>query len=201
MRGNPGFLLICSRQPAHDEFVSERNIVYFDLETQKSFQQVGGHSNVHKLRVSVAVTYSTRASQYMIYTEPDIDDLIRELSRADLVVGFNLMGFDYKVLTPYTVMDPAQWPTLDILKDVELALGRRVGLDALAAATLGVGKSADGAQALRWFKEGKLREIAHYCCVDVKVTRLLHEFGRQNGFLRYLDKDTGKPMTFAVNWA
>ena len=174
--------------------------MYFDLETQKSFQQVGGHANVHKLRISVAVTYSTAIGEYRIYLEEDVDALIAELSRAELIVGFNLIGFDYRVLTPYTVIDPGIWPTLDMMKDVETALGRRISLDAIASATLGVGKSADGAQALKWFKEGKLHEIAHYCCVDVKVTRLVHEFGRDHGFLRYVDRDTGRVMSFAVNW-
>jgi DEAD/DEAH box helicase domain-containing protein len=177
-----------------------KNIIYFDLETQKSFQQVGGHARADKLRISLAVTYSTAASAYRIYLEEDADALIAELSRADLIVGYNLLDFDYRVLTPYTILDPAQWPTLDMMKDVEQALGRRIGLDAIASATLGIGKSADGRQALEWFKEGKLMEIAHYCCVDVKVTRLIHQYGCQHGHLHYHDRNTGQTLSFAVNW-
>jgi DEAD/DEAH box helicase domain-containing protein len=32
-------------------------------------------------------------------------------------------------------------------------------------------------QAIRWFKDGKLTEIAEYCCYDVKITKLVHEYG------------------------
>ncbi len=180
--------------------VSSKNIVYFDLETQKSFQQVGGHAHADKLRVSLAVTYSTITSAYQIYLEQDVDELIKELSRADLIVGYNVLDFDYRVLAPYTILDLTQWPTLDIMKEVERAIGRRIGLDAIAEATLGFGKIADGRKALEWFKEGKWLDIAHYCCIDVKVTRLIHEYGHQHGHLHYQDRATGKILSFSVNW-
>ena len=38
-----------------------KNIVYFDLETQKSAEEVGGWGNISKMGMSVGVTYSTRA--------------------------------------------------------------------------------------------------------------------------------------------
>ena len=38
-----------------------KNIVYFDLETQKSADEVGGWGNISKMGMSVGVTYSTRA--------------------------------------------------------------------------------------------------------------------------------------------
>ena len=79
-----------------------KNIVYFDLETQKSADEVGGWNRVRDMRMSVGVTYSTARGDYKIYTESQVEDLIRELMRADLVVGFNNLRFDYEVLHGYT---------------------------------------------------------------------------------------------------
>ncbi len=75
-----------------------KNIVYFDLETQKSADEVGGWNNISKMGMSVGVTYSTARGEYRIYGENQVTDLINELQRADLVVGFNNLRFDYEVL-------------------------------------------------------------------------------------------------------
>ena len=66
-----------------------KNVVYFDLETQKSADEVGGWGKIRDMRMSVGVTYSTTRGGYRIYSEKQVDDLIEELRRADLVVGFN----------------------------------------------------------------------------------------------------------------
>ncbi len=64
-----------------------KNIVVFDLETRRSFQEVGGRHNIPRLGLSVAVTYSTADSEYQHYTEETVAELIEELKAADLVVG------------------------------------------------------------------------------------------------------------------
>ena len=68
-----------------------------------------------------------------------------------------------------------------------------------ATATFGVEKTAEGLQAIRWFNEGRLVEIAEYCCYDVKITKLVHEFGTQQRQLHYTNR-FGKKMTVAVKW-
>ena len=64
-----------------------KNIVYFDLETQKSAEEVGGWTNVSKMGMSVGVTYSTARGGYCIYGERQVNELITELQRADLIVA------------------------------------------------------------------------------------------------------------------
>ncbi|MFN7139086.1 MAG: ribonuclease H-like domain-containing protein [Limisphaerales bacterium] len=155
-----------------------KNIVYFDLETQKSAEEVGGWDKIRDMRMSVGVTYSTARGGYRIYQEKEVNELMEELRRADLVVGFNQKRFDYEVLTGYNpFFDPEQIPTLDMLVDIYCKLERRVSLDSIATATFGVEKTSEGLQAIRWFKEGKLMEIAEYCCFDVKITKMVHEYG------------------------
>jgi len=166
-----------------------RDIVYFDLETQRTANDAGGWSKKSEMGMSLGVTYSTKLGEYRIYSESRVNELVDQLIRADLVVGFNVINFDYAVLMAYTAYDlPHLCPTLDMLVEIEKKLGHRLGLDAVASASLGVGKTGDGLDAIRWWREGKLLEIAEYCCFDVKCTKLVHEFGLTNKRLFYDDR-------------
>lgn len=176
-----------------------KNIVYFDLETQKSADEVGGWGNIREMRMSVGVTFATGRGDYRIYGEPQVNDLLADLQRADLVVGFNNLRFDYEVLHYYTVLDLTQIPTLDMLVEIQKKLPHRLSLDSIATATLGVEKTAEGLQAIQWFREGRLLEIAEYCCYDVKITRLVHEYGSRHKQLFYTDR-TGRKLTVPVSW-
>ncbi len=178
-----------------------RNIVYFDLETQKSAEEVGGWNNIRDMRMSVGVTYSTAPSEYKIYRESQVNALIEELRRADLVVGFNNLRFDYEVLAGHNALfDAGQIQSLDMLVELQKSLPHRLSLDSIAQATLGVEKTSEGMQAIRWYREGKLLEIAEYCCYDVKITRLIHEYGAAHKRLHYTNK-YGKKLSVAVNWS
>ena len=176
-----------------------KNIVYFDLETQKSADDVGGWNKIRDMRMSVGVTYSTARGGYKIYGEKQVDDLLTELQRADLVVGFNNLRFDYEVLHGYTVMDLTQLPTLDMLIELQKTLNHRLSLDSIAQATLGAEKTAEGLQAIRWFREGKMLEVAEYCCFDVKITKLVHEYGAAKKQLFYNNRFGGK-LSVPVTW-
>jgi DEAD/DEAH box helicase domain-containing protein len=175
------------------------NIVYFDLETQKSADDVGGWGNKMKMGFSFGVTYSTRDQRFRPYEEEDIPALVHELSTADQVVGFNIINFDYTVLNGYTKFDFSTIPTFDLLADLYAKLGFRVGLNNLAQATLQSAKSADGLQAIDWFREGAFGKIAIYCRQDVVVTRDLHQFGCKHKFVYYLNA-AKKPVKIAVDW-
>jgi uncharacterized protein YprB with RNaseH-like and TPR domain len=188
--------------------VSTRNIIYFDLETQRSFNDVGGSSHKDKMGISVAVTYSTITNSYEIYHERELDRLADELVRADLVVGWNHLYFDYPVLQAHVFHTLAeQTVNLDMMVELEKIIGFRLKLDSVASATLGTGKSGDGLDALRWWQEHKktgefapLRKIAEYCSYDVKVTRCVHEYALKNGRLKYKDK-AGRMVEVAVDWS
>jgi DEAD/DEAH box helicase domain-containing protein len=175
------------------------NIVYFDLETQKSADEVGGWDNIRDMKMSVGVTYSSARGTYQIYDEKRVDALMRELQRADLVVGFNNLRFDYEVLHGYSVFDLRQVPTLDMLVELQKTLAHRLSLDAIATASLGVEKTSEGLQAIRWWREGRLLEIAEYCCFDVKITRLVHEYGRANKQVFYKNR-FGATLSVPVMW-
>lgn len=187
--------------------MSGKNIVYFDLETQRSFGDVGGAQHKDKMGMSVGVTYSTARGGYRIYGEDEVNELVDELVRADLVVGWNHVEFDYPVLQGYTIYDlPAQTVNLDMMLDLQGHLGFRLKLDAAASASLGTGKTADGLDALKWWQEYKkagdpepLMKIARYCAFDVKVTKCVHEYGIAQSHVKYHDRG-GQLQQVSVAW-
>lgn len=176
------------------------DIVYFDIETQRTANDVGGWSNKADMGMSVGVTYSTGRGEYEIFGEKRVEELIAQLRAADLVVGYNIINFDYPVLMGYTWMDlPELLPTLDLFVDVEKAVGHRLGLETLAEATLGFGKTAEGLDAIKWWRSGEIMKIAEYCCFDVKATKMVHEYGAREGELFYTDR-FGSRQRLEVPW-
>lgn len=176
------------------------DIVYFDLETQRTANDVGGWDRKSEMGMSIGVTYSSRDGHYEIFGEPQTEDLVRRLQRADLVVGFNHVRFDYDVLMGYTILDLREaLVSLDLLQEVEKRTSRRPKLESVAQATLGVGKVAEGLDAIRWWREGRLVDIARYCCFDVKVTRMVHEHGMRHGEIFYIDT-FGNRQRIEVDW-
>jgi DEAD/DEAH box helicase domain-containing protein len=101
-------------------------------------------------------------------------------------VGFNNKGFDDQVISAY-FPEISKVNSFDILEVVANRLGFRVKLDNLAHATLGVGKSGDGLQAIEYYRQGKIEELRQYCLDDVKITQQLYEAGQQYGRLYYSD--------------
>ena len=55
----------------------DKLIVVFDLETQRSFDEVGGRSQLHRLGVSVGVAYRYDEDSFLVVTEDEIEYQIR----------------------------------------------------------------------------------------------------------------------------
>lgn len=163
------------------------NKIVLDLETQKSFDDVGGFGKNHLLKVSVCGLYSYAQNKYHCLPEDQMYKVGEMLAEADLVIGFNIKNFDFAVLQPYLSYDLSTIPCLDILTEVEKIIGHRVKLDNLAQSTLGVGKSGDGLQALKFWKLGQMEELKKYCLDDVKITKEVYDYAMQYGKLLYKD--------------
>jgi DEAD/DEAH box helicase domain-containing protein len=181
------------------EVAPHHKVVVFDLETQRSFDEVGGRSQLHRLGVSAAVAYRYDRDEWLVATEDTIAELIAWLQESDLVVGYNIRGFDYEVLRAYTDVDLQSLPTLDLMQELEARLGFRPKLDSVVVPTLGAGKVADGLQALEWWRRGEIDKIVHYCREDVRVTRDLYDFGKRNRCV-LVARFGGKPRQVEVDW-
>ncbi len=160
----------------------------FDLETQRSAQEVGGWHLADRMRISCGVVYDSRLDDYITYHERDVPSLIDHLGRFELVVGFNIRRFDYRVLAGYSDFDFERLPTLDLLEVVRRQLGYRLSLDHLGKMTLGASKCGSGLDALRWWREGRIAELTEYCRQDVAITHDLYRYARNNGYLLYQDR-------------
>ncbi len=172
--------------------------IIFDIETQNSFAEV--NNDFKKLKVSVVSIYNTATDTYQSFTEDELGKLWPILEHADRIIGYNSEHFDIPVLGNYYLGDLFSIPHLDIMKVVKDSLGVRLKLADLAEATLDdVNKSADGLQAIRWWKEGKIDEIKKYCEQDVRVTKEIYDFGRNNKQLFYKNFK-GEVVPFAVNF-
>jgi DEAD/DEAH box helicase domain-containing protein len=177
-----------------------REYVVLDVETRRSAAEVGGWHRAGAMGVSVAVLYDSRTDAFSAYAQEDIPAMAAVLEGAPLVVGFNLLRFDYAVLAPHAPgCDFRRLPTLDMLLKIHEQLSYRLSLDNLARATLNNPKSADGLAALRWWREGRADLIEAYCRQDVAVTRDLYVFGLQHGYLLFTNK-AGKHVRVRAAW-
>lgn len=178
--------------------------IVFDIETQRSFDEVGGRDQFHKLGVSVIGAYLYGDDCYVAFEEHEIPEFEKLLKRAittnGRVIGFNIHHFDVPVLQPYISWNLRELSMLDLMNDVERGAGFRVSLDNLCGETLGVRKSSDGMQALRWYKEGKIEEIKKYCLKDVELTKSLYEFGVTNGHVTFFSRDVRGKIAVPVRW-
>lgn len=169
--------------------------IVFDIET------IGDISDYSKLKVTVISLYRYETDTYESYVESELGKVWPLFERADRLIGYNSEHFDLPVLNNYYLGNLLEFPHLDLLKKIKESLGIRLKLKDVAEATLdNVTKSADGLQAMQWYKEGKIDEIKKYCEQDVKVTKELYEFGKQNGQLFYKSL-TGEVLPFAVDYS
>ena len=173
--------------------------IVFDIETQNSFAE--GDNDMKKFKISVVSIYRYETDKFESFTEGELSRLWPILEKADRLIGYNSEHFDLPILMNYYLGDLTKIPHLDMLKVIKESLGIRLKLDDVAKATLDdVAKSADGMQAIRWYKEGKIDEIKKYCEQDVNVTKMVYEFGRDNRQLFYKTL-TGDITPFAVNFS
>lgn len=161
--------------------------IVLDLETQKSFEEVGGRGKNHLLKISVAGIYDFSIQKYQIFREHQITKLGGILQTADQVIGYNIKDFDFEVLKPYLNFDIHSIPYLDILEEIGKVLGHRIKLEDVALGTLGKGKSGKGLEAITFFKQGRFTDLEKYCLDDVKITKQIYDYALSNQKLLYKD--------------
>ena len=77
-------------------------LAVFDLETMRSASEVGGWDKAYLMGMSVGIVWDSHLNDFSPYFENEVEALIEHLRSADLVIGFNIAGFDYSVLKGYT---------------------------------------------------------------------------------------------------
>lgn len=167
--------------------MSDRTEIVLDIETQNTFQDVGAYK-ASLLKISVVGVYFYETDTFESFLEADLPKLWPRLERSSRIIGYNLFGFDYPCMQTYYTGNIMSLPTVDILLEIEKRLGFRIKLDTVAQATLGMGKSGDGLQAVRFWKEGEIEKLKEYCLQDVRVTRDIYEKALNEKQIQYFDR-------------
>ncbi|MDR0463322.1 MAG: ribonuclease H-like domain-containing protein [Pseudomonadales bacterium] len=165
--------------------------VVLDVETKKTFDEVGGFfpEQLGISFVGVCVRTSNHGSGEMKgYFEEDLPKLFPLLEEADIVIGYNNDGFDMPTFTNYYDGNISKIPTLDLMARIKKSCGHRISLDSVAQATFNQKKTGDGLDAIKYYRTGRLKELAEYCLQDVKLTRELFDYGFNNGNVKFYNK-------------
>lgn len=161
--------------------------IVLDLETQKSFDEVGGRGKNHLLKISVVGVYDYSTDRYQIYEEHELPHLASLLQTADQIIGFNIKNFDFAVLQPYLNFNVNDLPYFDLLEEIAKAIGHRISLESVAQGTIGAGKSGNGLQALLYYRNGRMDLLKKYCLDDVKVTKEVYDYALKHQKILYRD--------------
>jgi len=165
--------------------------IIFDIETKNIFSDVGS-DNPADLDISVISLYDYETNQYYSFLEEDFSKMWPFFENTDLLITFNGNHFDIPLLQKYCSFDLKNIQHLDIFAEVQKVTGKKIGLDNIATTTIKIAKSANGLDAVAWWNSGEIEKIKKYCEQDVKVTKDVYEFAKNNNFLKYKDLKTKK---------
>lgn len=167
--------------------------ITFDLETKNTFEEVGSNDPAD-LDASVVCIHDSLDDSYKSFLEAQFKELWPIIEQADMLISYNGEHFDIPILNKYYPGDLTRVKNLDIMKEIKKVLGRRIKLDTLAEATLGVNKSGSGLDAIEWWRIGDVDKIIKYCIDDVRITKEIYEYALKNGLLKYRDNGVIKEL-------
>jgi len=157
--------------------------IVFDIETKNTFADVGGDQNIDKLEVSVVCAYSYLKDEYVCFEEHEFEALADMMQNAGLIIGFASKRFDVPVLNKYFKYNRESVPHYDILEQIENSWGRRISLDLLGEANLGMKKTGHGLDAIDWYRNGEIKKLKDYCTQDVRLTKEIFDLIKKQGYL------------------
>ncbi len=160
------------------------HVITFDIETKNTFQDVGSNDPT-ALDISVLCIHDSATGEFTSYLEKDFGKLWPMIEQADAFVTWNGDHFDIPLLNKYYPGDLTKIKSIDLMREVQQVLGRRLKLDTVGEATLGRNKSGHGLDAIEWWQNGEIDKIIKYCIEDVRLTRELYDYALKNKSLKY----------------
>ena len=175
----------------------------YDVEVLHGPDEIeGGWDDPAAMGFGTAVAYCSDTDIYRFFGPDDKQSLIDMLSASDLVVTFNGLRFDNRVLLGNDAGWETPWTDYDLMLEVfkskfaVASMGEAhdtygqdavhdgsCSLDGLSAGTLGMAKIGHGAVAPKQIQQGLWPEVFQYNLHDVRLTRKLYEFVRRYGYL------------------
>ncbi|HQU83885.1 MAG TPA: hypothetical protein PKY59_12195 [Pyrinomonadaceae bacterium] len=146
-------------------------------EVLADFKYCKGFDDFFGMGFACAATFDTARNEYRIFDEFMLEDLKGALHRTDVIVGFNCIRFDNKVLAPYEISIPEN-KCYDLLIEIAKAAGtpndyKGLSLGAICKANFGTEKTGDGKNAPILYQRGRFGELHDYCLADVRLTKQL----------------------------
>ena len=125
--------------------------------------------------ISVVGTYSYVSDKFDHFTEESLSELQKLIDSHDLIVGFNIINFDLKLLEALGVQIPRE-KVYDIYLELKRAADagkyeKGFNLKNIALVNNVSQKSGHGADAPEMWQQGKEKEVVEYCLQDVLVTK------------------------------
>lgn len=176
------------------------NIVVYDCEIVNEIKNGITWNDHDKMGLSVACLYDYRTDDYNVYLDPAAKDLAERLNDADLIVGFNTVGFDHKLVHAVTGRLNAELMDVECERNYDMLYWSRratgwtprdkfptgMRLDNHLEATFGRDymKTGDGANAPIWWQQGLHSKVISYCLADVKRERQLFEHIVRYGWVK-----------------
>lgn len=167
-----------------------KNIVVFDLEIKNPIDgKIITWADHHKMGISVGCSYDFATRESRVFMDDNLSELAEQLNDADMVVGFNTLGFDIPLLQKTMECGIGLRSDIkhyDMLLESRLSAGwdpskrypTGMRLDNHLIGTFGADKvkTEDGADAPIFWQEGKLGRLISYCLADVRREADLFEF-------------------------
>jgi DEAD/DEAH box helicase domain-containing protein len=178
------------------QLLAGRKIAVFDAEIKKRIEDCSrGWKSHDEMGISVLCLYDYVTGRYRVFDDKNAASALAILSTYDLVVGFNTVGFDWKLVNAtWGKVDNRRSKDFDILREIWIALGLDPDhfdpathggykLDDVARETIQMTKTANGAAAPIMFQNGEWADLVDYCLEDVRIERTLFEFVVSHGFV------------------
>lgn len=136
--------------------------------------------------ISAVVLWDSATERFHLYDSHSLEQCMVHLNSADLLVGFNSVEFDTRVIEAITGME-IQAQQFDILLATWKALGDKhfkgYKLGDICHRTIGLEKSGHGEGAPSLAKQGRWGELFDYCLNDVHITKELYNHIVDTGWI------------------
>ena len=174
--------------------------IVFDTETRNFFHDVGSNDPA-ALDLSIICLYDYETGTYHSFLQEELPNLWPLLERTEMLIGFNSDHFDIPLLNKYYSGNLEKIKSLDILKEIRKVSGRRMSLNQVAEATIGIKKLGKGVQAVHWWNKGDIENLRNYCLEDVKITKEIYDYARAHNLLKYQEGGVVKEVRLdASKW-
>lgn len=171
-------------------------VIVFDIETANLFSDISS-GDPADLTLALVAIHDSETDEYSSYVESELPRLWKIIERADMLVGYNSDHFDIPLLNKYYPGDLTRIKSLDLMKEVQAVVGRRLKLDSIAEGTLGQKKIGHGLDSIKWWRAGEVEKVRKYCLKDVELTKRVYEHALEKGLLKY--KDLGKTREVKID--